>query len=73
LSKEFYVSFAKVRIGRFLFMLIAILLMLVLHPFLESYIAIRIQCVIMASMRFTSGEHMIRIFWFPKYRQKKNN
>lgn len=57
--EESYVSFVRVRVGRFLFLLISIVLMFVLRPFLEGVIGITVLMDIFFSAILISGVYAI--------------
>ena len=68
MQKDIHLPFTKLRIGRFLFLLISIVLMFTLRPFLEGFIGIGILVDIFATLILLSGvyaassnKHVFRI------------
>ncbi|NIO04671.1 MAG: two pore domain potassium channel family protein [Proteobacteria bacterium] len=59
MTKEFHFPFIQVRIGRFLFLLISILLLFVVRPFLEGYIGIGILLEVFFSFILISGAYAV--------------
>jgi hypothetical protein len=59
MAKEFHIPFIRVRVGRFLFLLISMVLMFVLRPFLEGYIGINLLMDIFFSVIFFSGIYAV--------------
>ncbi len=55
LLEDFHLPFTKLKIGRFLFLLISIVLMFTLRPFLEGFIRIGILVDIFATLILLSG------------------
>ena len=55
MQKDIHLPFTKLRIGRFLFLLISIVLMFTLRPFLEGFIGIGILVDIFATLILLSG------------------
>jgi hypothetical protein len=55
MKKELYIPFTKVRIGRFLFLLLSILLIFVIRPFLEDFIKINVLMDIFFTVILLSG------------------
>ena len=55
MQKDIHLPFTRLRIGRFLFLLISITLMFTLRPFLESFIGIRVLVDIFATLILLSG------------------
>jgi hypothetical protein len=55
LAKEFRIPFSRLRVDRFLFLLISILLFFVMRPFLEGFIGIRVLLDILFSVILFSG------------------
>ena len=64
MPKEIRIPFTQIRIGRFLFLLISILLMFTLRPFLEGFVGINLLMGIFVSAVFLSGIYAVS--------QKKN-
>lgn len=50
MAKEFRIPFSRLRVDRFLFLLISILLFFVMRPFLEGFIGIRMLLDILFSV-----------------------
>jgi hypothetical protein len=59
MAKEWRIPFTQVRLGRFLFLLISILLLFVLRPFLEGYIGINLLLDIFFSFILFSGIYAV--------------
>jgi hypothetical protein len=57
--KEWRIPFTQVRVGRFLFLLISILLLIILHPFFHGFIGIRILLEIFFSLILFSGIYAV--------------
>ncbi len=55
MQKDIHLPFTKLRIGRFIFLLIAIILTFTLRPFLEGFIGIGILVDIFATLILLSG------------------
>lgn len=55
IQKDIHLPFTRLRIGRFLFLLISIVLMFTLRPFLEGFIGISILVDIFATLILLSG------------------
>jgi hypothetical protein len=55
MSQEFHIPFIRMRIGRFLFLFISIVLMFVLRPFLEGFVGIRLLMNIFFTLVLISG------------------
>ncbi len=59
MTKPFHFPFTQVRVGRFLFLLISILLLFVVRPFLEGYIGIGILFEVFFSFILVSGAYAV--------------
>jgi hypothetical protein len=59
MTKEFHLPFTQIRVSRFLFLLISILLMFVLRPFLEGYIGFGILLEMFFSFILLSGVYAV--------------
>ena len=59
MAKGWRIPFSRVRLGRFLFLLISILLLFILRPFLEGYIGINILLDIFFSFILLSGIYAV--------------
>jgi len=55
MQKDIHLPFTRIRIGRFLFLLISIVLMFTLRPFLEGFIKINFLVDIFATLILASG------------------
>ena len=55
MSQELHIPFTRIRIGRFLFLFISIVLMFVLRPFLEDFVGIRLLMNISFTLVLISG------------------
>ena len=55
MKKEIHLPFTRIRIGRFLFLLVSIILMFTLRPFLEGFVGIGILVDIFATLVLLSG------------------
>jgi len=64
MPKEIRIPFTQLRIGRFLFLLISILLMFILRPFLEGFVGVSLLVDIFVSVVLLSGIYAVS--------QKKN-
>ena len=59
MAKEFRIPFTQVRMGRFLFLLISMVLAFVLRPFLEGYVGINVLMDIFLSIIFFSAIYAV--------------
>ncbi len=55
MTKDWCIPFTQVRVGRFLFLLISILLLFVMRPFLQGFIGIRMLLDVLFSLILFSG------------------
>jgi len=55
MHREIHIPFTRVRIGRFIFLLISIVLMFTLRPFLEGFVTISVVVDIFATLILISG------------------
>lgn len=67
MAKEVHIPFIHIRIGRFLFLLISILLVIVLRPFLEDFVGIKFLMDLFFSFILLSGIYAVskekNFFW----------
>jgi Ion channel len=59
MNKEIHLPFTEIRIGRFLFLLVSIFLMLILRPFLEAYVGISLLMGIFVTVILISGIYAV--------------
>ncbi len=59
MTKEFHIPFTKVRIARFLFLLISMILLFVVNPFLEGFVGIKLLMDIFLSVILLSGIYAV--------------
>ncbi len=59
MAKEFHIPFTKIRIARFLFLLISMMFMFVVNPFLEGFVGINILMDIFLSAILLSGIYAV--------------
>lgn len=59
MAKELKIPFTQIRIGRFLFLLISILLMILFRPFLEGYVGIKILMDLFFFLILLSGIYAV--------------
>lgn len=57
--KEIHIPFIRIRIGRFLFLLISILLVILLRPFLEDFVGINFLMDLFFSLILISGVYAV--------------
>jgi len=59
MTGEVHIPFTRIRIGRFLFLLIAMLLVILLRPFLEGYVGIKFLMDLFFSLILISGVYAV--------------
>ena len=59
MTKEWRIPFTQIRVGRFLFLLISILLLLILNPFFHGFTGIRILLEIFFSLVLLAGIYAV--------------
>jgi hypothetical protein len=57
--KEFHIPFTKIRIARFLFLLISMIFLFVVNPFLEGFVGIKLLMDIFLSVILLSGIYAV--------------
>jgi len=59
MAKEIHIPFTEIRIGRFLFLLLSMVLMFILRPFLEAYVGISLLMEIFMTVILISGIYAV--------------
>ncbi|MBW1775234.1 MAG: hypothetical protein JRJ82_20465, partial [Deltaproteobacteria bacterium] len=59
MAKKFHIPFTQIRMGRFLFLLISMVLMFILRPFLEAYVGISLLMGIFVTVILISGIYAV--------------
>ncbi|RJP88142.1 MAG: two pore domain potassium channel family protein [Desulfobacteraceae bacterium] len=59
MTKEVHIPFTRIRIGRFLFLLISILLVILVRPFLEDFVGIKFLMDLFFSLILISGVYAV--------------